>query len=131
MQCKNIQNVLPHFAKDELPEADREKLAVHLRSCAACSKVAAEYARLAELTENLPAVTPPVRILDELKQNVRRQISANKETGKQTNRRFAGLLPLFHKPHFAYAWGGALVVLLAVAIWIGSDWHAKPERRTL
>jgi hypothetical protein len=131
MQCKIVQKSLSHYANQELPETEREKIAAHLQSCAGCRALAAEYAQLAGLAKQLPEITPPQHVMAEVRAGVRERISGKTEVPHQKPRQGNRIFSWFATPRYAVALGSAVVLLIAFLAWLGSEWETKPARRTL
>jgi len=58
MICEEIQEELVAYCDGELPEEDRARITAHLSTCSACSREAAQFARLNTLFTQMERVTP-------------------------------------------------------------------------
>ncbi len=58
MQCANYQEQLSEFLDGDLGSNDRQEVEKHLRTCAVCSTVRDDLARLIAASANLPLHTP-------------------------------------------------------------------------
>lgn len=58
MQCANFQEQLSEFLDGDLGSNDRQNVEKHLRTCAVCSTVRDDLARLIAASANLPLHTP-------------------------------------------------------------------------
>ena len=58
MICEDIQEELVAYCDGELPEKDRVQIAAHLNTCSACSREAAQFARVNTLITQVERVTP-------------------------------------------------------------------------
>lgn len=58
MTCEFIQGELVAYRDGELPEQDREQIATHLKTCAACAHEEAQLARVAHFLATMERITP-------------------------------------------------------------------------
>src|SRR5262245_14590177 len=111
MNCKQVENLLPLFAGDDLKENRARSLAAHLESCGKCARIANEHG---ETRQMLREFAPPViseNVYAEISRNVWRTIEAD-ATDCSHWKIFAGWL---HTPR---TWAMAVAVLIAISIFI-------------
>lgn len=58
MTCEFIQRELVAYRDGELPEQDREQIATHLKTCAACAHEEAQLAQVAHFLATMERITP-------------------------------------------------------------------------
>jgi len=58
MTCEFIQGELVAYRDGELPEQDREQIATHLKTCAACAHEEAQLAQVAHFLATMERITP-------------------------------------------------------------------------
>jgi len=119
--CQPFEENLVLFHYGDLSGAERDRLAVHVASCAGCAGYLNELATLLPLTVKSDA--PPEEFWLNYKRELRHKLDAASE--RQSGwRRFAAFL----QPRYLPAFATAALVVLALTFTLGKNqWSAKND----
>ncbi len=111
MRCDNtyIKDLLPEYAEERLPAADRERVSLHLSECADCRTELALLRAMAE--ERVP--DPGEAFWTALPDRIHREIERREE--RKRPRDLAGPFRRFLFPRWAWVTAAAGVLLAAIA----------------
>ena len=117
--CQALEEDLVLFHYGDLSGAERDRLAVHVASCAGCAGYLNELATLLPLTVKSDA--PPEQFWLNYKRELRHKLDAASER-KSPWPRFAAFL----QPRYLPAFAAAVLVVLALTFTLGkSPWSVK------
>lgn len=71
MQCASLQEQLSEFLDGDLSRNDQQSVEKHLRTCAVCSTVRDDLARLIAASANLPLHTPSAAVWTNIEKEIR------------------------------------------------------------
>jgi len=114
MRCYQARKLIPLFANDELQEHRRREIDEHLRRCAACKKVAGEYAALAQLAKTSSPLVEPGGFYNNFYDEVMaRADQSSQPPEKSPAKRFEW--PAIH-PRLAFAGIGVAIAVAVFAL---------------
>jgi predicted anti-sigma-YlaC factor YlaD len=105
LNCRDVAQRLARLA-DEVAESEREALAEHLGTCAACRETADAQAEVAAILRSRPVSLPPAGLAA--------RVSARIEAGR-------GWLGLADWRLWTLRLAPVAAALMAVALWLGAD----------
>ncbi|HSE15501.1 MAG TPA: zf-HC2 domain-containing protein [Pyrinomonadaceae bacterium] len=107
MNCKQVEDLLPLYAGGDLEEKRARSVAEHVRTCAACARVADEYRDSVQLTEQF---APPVfseAVYAGIRQRVLREIETEAPSWSQT-------IASVFRPRLTWAIAGVLLIVVSM-----------------
>lgn len=78
MTCRDIEQNLPAYLEDLLPEEEKDLIREHLASCRKCGKALEDLQRMELLLQNLEEVTPPPWLKQKILAQVKEEVHAEK-----------------------------------------------------
>lgn len=78
MTCRDIEQNLPAYLEDLLPEEEKDLIREHLASCRKCGKALEDLQRMEILLQNLEEVTPPPWLKQKILAQVKEEVHAEK-----------------------------------------------------
>ncbi|ABC75894.1 anti-sigma factor [Syntrophus aciditrophicus] len=78
MTCRDIEQNLPAYLEDLLPEEEKDLIREHLASCRKCGKALEDLQRMELLLQNLEEVTPPPWLKQKILAQVKEGVHAEK-----------------------------------------------------
>ncbi|MFQ6003233.1 MAG: anti-sigma factor family protein [Candidatus Zixiibacteriota bacterium] len=123
MNCRKVRRYLFSYFKNELPEAEKTEIELHLKGCPDCAKEALEIRRITSLVkDSLETLTPSPDFNQKLLSEVQKLSSAERveEVGRPSffPARILGL-----ETKFRWALAGSLVAIMIVSIlWFTHKW---------
>lgn len=118
--CTTIRDLLSPYYDGELDEASRREVEQHLLTCDWCRAALADFEKLSELANELPAIDPPKAIWSELSGHLQRdQTEPAKTATVDSDTRHAETIsfPWFRRiPPRALAAAAALLIIASFAV---------------
>ena len=109
MNCKQIEELLPLYAGRDLEEKRATLVTEHIKTCAACARVAAEYREFVQLTE---AFAPPI-FSEAVAAGIRQRVLREIETEAMAPAWSQTVVNLF-RPRFTWAIASALLIVASM-----------------
>jgi len=109
MNCKQAEELLPLYAGNDLDERHARSVTEHLQTCAACTRVAAEYREGFQLMQQIAA---PV-FSEDVYAGVRRDVLREIDAGTSAPAMLQPLANLF-RPRLTWAVASALLIAVSL-----------------
>jgi negative regulator of sigma E activity len=122
MTCEVVQEELVAYCDGELPEQEREQVAAHLKTCAACAREEAQLARMERLLATVERIAPsPDFAANFWKRVEQERIPVTAKVGAPPLRvsRFARWWKDFHETLNAWQVAPALAAAASVLVFFG------------